>query len=109
VFLPVTFGEQLVQIRRVLEVTPETIIVQTSQQVPEGQCMNLVPSSVSSSAAGVMVTACRTQILLDGTFVYELTPCANPSEAAQWVRGEQVTSWHLQPQPAAQFQQLQPN
>jgi phosphonate transport system permease protein len=108
VFLPVTYGEQLVQIQRVLEVTPATILVQTLQQVPEGQCLNLAPSSVSGSALGVMVIACRTKSSPDGTYVYELTPCTNPSEAVQWVRADTVTSWHLQPQQLVHYPRTEP-
>lgn len=93
---PIQYGGALVAIERVVEATRERLVVQTSQEVPEGQCLSLAPRDATPMPASRAPTVIARRLAEVGAthHVYELTPC-NGDDATQWAHAGD-SDWHLQ-------------
>ncbi|HEX5683959.1 MAG TPA: ABC transporter permease subunit [Ideonella sp.] len=97
---PIEYGGVLVAIERVVEATRERLVVQTSQEVPEGLCLTLAPrdSTPMPATNAPTVTARRVADVGATHHVYELTPC-DGDDATQWAHAGD-SAWHLHSAPA---------
>jgi phosphonate transport system permease protein len=98
---PIQYGGTLVAIERVVEATRERLVVQTSQEVPEGQCLSLAPRDATPMPASRAPTVTARRLAEVGAthHVYELTPC-NGDDATQWAHAGD-SDWHLQSEAGA--------
>ena len=93
--LPVEYGDLVVGIERVIEATPQRLVVQTAEEVPEGQCFRLAPRSRASRAgSGPSFIARRVADIGTHHYVYELTPCSLENNSSAWV-AENAGGWQL--------------
>lgn len=99
--LPVELGDLLVPIQRIVEANAARLVVQTSMQLPEGQCFHLRPrdASLKSMPDTPTVTARRVADVGTSEHIYELTPCKTGVDASRWMQAP-CSCWELQTAPA---------
>jgi phosphonate transport system permease protein len=105
---PIAYGDLVVAIERVIEATPQRLVVQTAAEVPEGQCFKLSqPSKAAETVEGPSVIARRVAEM--GTHhVYELAPCDPSQDASRWLATDQG-AWQLESAPMPLDPFPQPN
>lgn len=99
---PMEFDGVLVGIDRIVEANRERLVVQTSGEVPEGQCFRLTTrdrTPVPGNGPTPTVVAKRLGDVGASHYVYELTPCNVQEDAASWVQSDPSGGWQLQSEP----------
>lgn len=99
---PIELGGVLVDIERIVEASRERLVVQTTTEVPEGQCFRLKPRDATPMPGGVAaptVIARRVADVGATHYVYELTPCNVQDDASRWIQSDHPAGWQLQSEP----------